>query len=141
MRVAFATCKRFPNIDVDDAPAAESLQRLGATVKPAIWDDAAIRWERFDACIIRSTWDFHLQHEKFLGWVDDTRRRTLVLNSPRLIGWNCDKSYLLELQQIGVPMVPTALRAKHDTQSIRSIVDAHEWSRFVVKPSVSASSW
>ena len=88
----------------------------------------------FDAVMLRSTWDYPDDREAFLTWVDSVP--SCVVNSPALVRWNTDKSYLVELAVAGVPTVPTVvIESAEQHWSPPSGTEA-----FVVKPRVGAGS-
>lgn len=60
-----------------------------------------------------------------------------LLNSIEIIRWNSNKKYLLDLQNVGVTIVPTNII---QTMSELSALQM-QWSHTVVKPTVSASSY
>lgn len=140
MKIGLATSGGYPGIDVDDEPLAEALRSLGSLVASAVWDDPRVDWSSFDAVVIRSTWDFHLNAEPFLTWISLVQRRTVLLNTESLVRWNIHKSYLLQLASLGIETVPTVLVERDETRLIRAIAEDRGWKRCVVKPAISASS-
>ena len=56
--VAFATARDWPDLVADDRLAARVLAERGVDVVPAIWDEPAEDWSRFDAVVVRSCWDY-----------------------------------------------------------------------------------
>lgn len=130
-RVALATSADLPQLD-DDGPALQAaLAALGVRSSPAVWDDPTIDWAAFDLVVIRSTWDYQLRHEAFLGWIDRVAEVTPVLNPPEVLRWNTDKRYLRDLSLAGVPVVETFW-----PDSPGGLPDLDD---FVVKPAISAS--
>ena len=57
-RVALVTCLELPEVDIDAAPLAIALQDAGVEVTHAAWDDPKVDWARFDACVVRATWNY-----------------------------------------------------------------------------------
>jgi len=90
--------------------------------------------EAFDLVVVRSPWDYHLKPGEWRAWLDALRLP--CLNPVDILRWNSDKSYLLELEALGVPIVPTVLARIGMTleEAMR------EWDDVVVKPVVSASA-
>ena len=131
MIVGLATCAEYANLDLDDRLLFEPLARLGVTAEPAVWDDPTIDWARFDAVVLRSTWDYPERLAAFLAWAGRVPR---LLNPPPMVRWNVDKRYLLELERAGIPIVPTRIVEPGQAPSMP------EWAELVVKPSVSAGS-
>ena len=67
-----------------------------------------VDWTRFDAALLRSTWDYVDRIDEFLAWCRSLRRRNAPwLNPPDVVRWNTDKHYLAQLARAGVPVVPT----------------------------------
>ena len=133
--IALATCAEYADLDVDDRRLLEPLARLGVAAEPAVWDDPAVDWRRFDAVVLRSTWDYPERLGAFLAWVDAVPR---LLNPPPIVRWNVDKHYLLELADAGIPIVPT--RIAEPGQGPGPAGWAPDWPEVVVKPTVSAGS-
>ena len=44
MKAALVTCRRLPDLDPDDHPLRDELDRRGHQVTAAIWDDPAVDW-------------------------------------------------------------------------------------------------
>jgi glutathione synthase/RimK-type ligase-like ATP-grasp enzyme len=135
-RLALATSIIIPGIDADDAHLAISLKRLGIEPTPCIWNDPAIDWSRFDAVLIRTTWDYFKHFAAFQQWLD--RLPIPSINNQRLLHWNSDKRYLLQLEQLGVDTIPTRF-AKAQNLSETLVAFLHR--EVVVKPTVSGGAW
>jgi glutathione synthase/RimK-type ligase-like ATP-grasp enzyme len=131
-RVAFATDRERPSLTLDDALVIEPAARLGLGIEPAVWDHPEADWARFDAVVVRSTWDYHLRLDEWVAWVDRVARVTRVLNAPEVLRANAVKTYLLDLERRGVPIVPTTLVGRGST--------VRPARRVVVKPVVSAGA-
>ena len=140
--IAFVTSKDYPDLTVSDRLAARALGEAGARVLLAFWDDPSVDWARFDLIIVRSTWDYHLQPERYLRWIDSLDERRLPLWNPaKILRWNMDKRYLLDLETKGIRVPRTCFldgKQSIDLFAIRTHLGTDE---AVVKPVVSASSW
>ncbi len=143
-RIALATGARYPDLPADERLVIPALAELGVAAEPVVWDAGAVEWTAFDAVVIRSCWDYHLRVESFLAWLDRLGRLGVpVLNPPRLIRWNADKRYLLELAEREVAIVPTRFveRGAPDArQALLRALDELGTEEAVVKPAVSASA-
>lgn len=138
-RLAVATFIGAPDINEDDLALTERLRAGGLSVAAAAWNDARIDWSQFDAVLIRSTWDYHTDYEAFLGWLAHLDRLGVAtINPARLLRWNSDKRYLLELPDLGVEIVPTQLVRGAD---LSPALDSLRQQEVVIKPAVSASAW
>lgn len=123
------SCTELPNGDGDDDAVVPALSSLGFSVSWAPWDSSA-SFSDADAVILRATWDYPSRRSEFLSWCDSVPS---LLNSAAVVRWNTDKSYLVELLDAGLAVVPTALVSPGDTARFPS-------TDFVVKPSVGAGS-
>ncbi len=85
--------------------------------------------ETADLAVLRSTWDYTERLPEFLDWCGTVPG---LANPAAVVRWNTDKSYLVELQGLGVPVVPTAVA----TPGFSDWPDGE----FVVKPTVGAGS-
>lgn len=135
-RLALATSTIIPDIDADDAHLAISLKRLGVEPIACIWNDPAIDWSRFDAVLIRTTWDYFKHYAAFRQWLD--RLPIPTINSQRVLHWNSDKRYLLQLEQQGIAIIPTRITAAQNLSDTLAALTARE---VVVKPTVSGGAW
>jgi glutathione synthase/RimK-type ligase-like ATP-grasp enzyme len=140
-RVALATYAPLPGLSADDQLLLPELAGLGITAEPAVWNDPRIDWTVFDAVILRSCWDYHLQVDAFLAWVARLETSGVAMwNPPHVVRWNAEKGYLHALAASGVPVVATRwVEAGSDVTLARVLAD-EGWRDAVVKPAVSASA-
>lgn len=134
MSVAIATASNVVGLDEDEPSLLAALADLGVEAEVAAWDDAAVDWPRFDLVVVRSTWNYHLQRDVFLAWVDAVAAVSEVANPPDVLRWNTDKRYLRDLEDAGVPVVPTVWLEPGEAAEVP------EWPELVVKPAVSAGA-
>jgi glutathione synthase/RimK-type ligase-like ATP-grasp enzyme len=140
-RIALATYEWAPQLAPDDRGLIAALDRVGVVAEPAVWSRGR-DWDRFEAVVVRSCWDYHRRPEEFLLWIQRLADHGIrTWNSPALISWNADKRYLLELSSAGVATVPTIVVSRGTPDDVVSACGAHGWTRFVVKPAVSASGY
>jgi glutathione synthase/RimK-type ligase-like ATP-grasp enzyme len=140
MRIALATYEKAPELAPDDQLLLPALRDAGIDAEPAVWTDDAVIWETFDGVVIRSCWDYHLRIEQFRTWLARLDASRLpVWNSLALVEWNADKRYLLDLAQRGVATIPTMVVPRGEPEDVVAIAEAEGWTRFVLKPTVSAS--
>ena len=132
--VLLATCSSWPDGEPEGGLLLESLARRGLAAEWASWDDRGVDWSSARVVVVRSTWDYETRREEFLHWADHVCRWSHLLNGPAVFRWNTDKSYLLDLERIGVPVVPTRLLT--DPTDLPDVSDLGD--RVVVKPRVGA---
>ena len=140
-RVALATAVSVVPPSDDDLALAAALEVLGVETAIVPWDDAATDWTTFAAVVVRSCWDYHLEPDRFLGWVATLERRGIrIWNDPATIRWNHSKAYLGELAAAGVTTVPTRWIGRGEAEPLTSVIEAAGWDDVVVKPAISASA-
>ncbi len=133
MRVALVSALAALGTDEDEGLLLAALDAVGVDASVQAWDDRQVPWADFDLAVIRSAWDYHLRHAEFLTWADATARQVQLRNSPDVLRWNTDKSYLAQLGAAGVPIVPTTVIRPGDPVRLPD-------GEVVVKPAVSAGS-
>lgn len=134
MRIALVTWAGLPELARDDRLLRDELVRAGDDVSAAVWDDPTVRWETFDAIVLRSTWDYHHRVGEFRAWL--ARLGDAPLWNPRaVVEGNLHKRYLLDLPD----SVPSVLLQPGD--SIAAVLAERGWRRAVVKPAVSATAF
>lgn len=141
-RIAFVTSERQPDLHDDDRLVAEALRRQGFRVTAAVWSDPGLDWRQFASVIIRATWDYHLDHHRYLAWLRRCQAEQVnVWNPPSAVSANIDKRYLAEFASAGIDIVPIEYVKRGETRSLRALLGSHNWARAVVKPAVSASAY
>jgi glutathione synthase/RimK-type ligase-like ATP-grasp enzyme len=135
-RIAIATCAAYADLKADDELLREALQARGAEARPVVWDEEGVEWGEFDLCLVRSTWDYYEKHREFLDWAEQVEAPSALRNPADLIAWNSDKSYLRELSQDGVPIVPTVWVDRNDGAELEAILNGEGWEEAIVKPVV-----
>ncbi|QMU73984.1 RimK family alpha-L-glutamate ligase [Streptacidiphilus sp. P02-A3a] len=111
-----------------------AVTAAGARAEAVAWDEAEADWAGYDLAVIRSSWDYTWRWAEFTAWADRCAGLTRLGNPPSVLRWSGDKSYLGELRDRGVPVVPTRyLRPGEEAELPRQ----HE---FVVKPILGAGA-
>jgi glutathione synthase/RimK-type ligase-like ATP-grasp enzyme len=104
------------------------------------WSDETIDWSAYDLAIVRTAWDYTADRDAFLAWAERAAEVTRVENPPDVLRWNTHKSYLLELEDRGAPIVPTAWLARGDRADLAELCRRRGWDEVVAKPAVAAGS-
>ena len=141
-RIAIVTCKDFPELFGGEQLLLPVLRDLGHQVDVCIWDAPDVVWQSYDAVVIRSPWDYYKKLSQFLAWLDVLAVcKVNVINDIETLRWNLNKSYLLELSQAGVPVIPTRLVTSSDQRTLHQIFKAMQSKDIVIKPVQSAGAW
>ena len=141
MHIAFVTSAAHSDLTPDDQLAVAELKKRGVSVSGAVWNDPAVDWGAFDAIILRSTWDYHHHADEFRAWIAAREASDApVWNPPPVLRWNMEKTYLRDLEDAGVPVVPTEWLARGSRPDLSALLEARGWAEAVVKPAISAAA-
>ena len=129
-----------PDPDLDIPFAIKAAEQLEIDLVFANWNDKSIAWESFDAAVIRSAWDYVPVRDEFLQFAKNVETRTKLFNSFDVMRWNTDKKYLSNLENKGVPIIPTKFASNID-EAIPAVI----WSfgiaeAITIKPTVGAGA-
>ena len=140
--VALVSARAARALDEDLPLLVTAFAAAGAHAEITDWDDDEVDWGRFDLTLLRSAWDYTERLPQFLGWVEQTAARTLMLNPPPVVRWNSDKHYLRELAEGGVPVVPTSFvdPGAEPRAVLQAFLARESATEVVVKPAVGAGS-
>jgi glutathione synthase/RimK-type ligase-like ATP-grasp enzyme len=133
--LALATAIAAAGTDEDLHPLQAACEAEGLQADIVAWDDPTVSWARFDAVLLRSTWDYTLRLAEFLAWCERVSALTALLNPVEVVRWNTDKHYLGELAAKGVPAI-----ASHYIEPGGDPQAFPDFEEFVVKPCVGAGS-
>ena len=138
---AFLTLDDPTGYVIDDHLAHEPLRALGWRVESLSWRRPAVAWGAYDAVVIRSTWDYAKDPDAFLDVLADIERAgTPLFNRLDLVRWNLRKTYLRDLAERGVRVVPTVWRDRLRPGELPELLDELGVAEAVVKPVVGANA-
>ncbi len=109
-RVAYVTYvvdPADPDIDLDMEIFLRALAMRDINAAAEVWDDPRADWASYDMALVRSTWDYTRQREKYLEWARRVSAVTRLVNPYEVLSDNTDKRYLLKIAECGVPIIPT----------------------------------
>jgi hypothetical protein len=144
-QICFLSMDCLDGYTYDDDLAIEPLRELGFEVSTISWRDSSVDWNDFEAVIIRTTWDYQKSPAEFLEVlrkIDSSNAR--LENSLAVVEWNLAKTYLRELEQKGVKIVPTIWASCDAISATKPKFD--EWKAFfktdelIIKPIISATA-
>jgi O-ureido-D-serine cyclo-ligase len=136
VKLRIASCLTLPEPDIDADLLAVALEHAGFDAAVLGWDDPAVDWSAPIPTVLRSTWNYPLEVDRFAAWIDRVAAVAPLLNPREVVHDNLHKRYLLALAARGVPVVPTTLVERNATCEL-SAIDA---ARIVIKPEVGAAS-
>jgi hypothetical protein len=111
-------------------------------VEAVPWRRPDVDWGRFDAVIIRTTWDYHEAPEAFVSALEQIKRSgTPLENALDLVLWNMNKTYLRDLERRGIPIVPTIWGSEIGPVDQKRILQRLSTDEVVLKPVIGASAY
>ncbi len=123
-----------------DVALHAALDARGVAYDRPLWHDATIDWSTYDLAIVRTPWDYTEDRAGFLAWAERAAAQVPMENPPDVLRWNTHKSYLIELEDRGVPVVPTVWLGQGDSVDLARLCCARGWGEVVVKPTVAAGA-
>ena len=139
-KIAFVTYSKQSKLAVDDCEALPFLR--DCEVEAVSWDSPDVEWQKFDAVVLRSCWDYHLRFDEFSAWLKLLEEKKVKLfNDPKTVRRNADKTYLRELSNAEIPIIPTVWLEKKCEISLYDVLQTRNWKKAVVKPAVSATAF
>lgn len=139
MKLGIITCDKLPNGVEDDQSFLRALTNKGIAIDIIAWD-SGIDCAQYDACLLRSVWDYHENLEAFNHWLGETSLTTKIINSQEVVIWNQNKHYLAELEAFGITIAPTTWINKTQKIDLARWCESQSASVFFLKPVVGADS-
>lgn len=133
--LALVTCDEAVGVDTD-LPLLQAAMPEASIVS---WRDDRIDWSAYRTVVLRSTWDYHRDLERFRRWAQRVGAASDLWNPLALIEWNLDKRYLADVAGWGAPIVPTVYLDDRAALERHAAADGFA-GELVVKPSVGASA-
>jgi glutathione synthase/RimK-type ligase-like ATP-grasp enzyme len=129
----------------DEKLLIKALKNFGVETHLIDWKSKDVKWEAFDAALIFSTWDYHKKSDEFLAKIQKIHNLGVkVLNPPEVIKWNSSKTYLKDLENLGLKPIETmyiSASCLSDLDGLTNALSKRGWDDCVVKPQVSASAY
>lgn len=141
---AFLTMDRLDDFVHYDYLLNEPLAQLGWEVSDVSWRTKDVNWNQFEVVVVRSPWDYQQDPEAFMNvlqQIEDSSAR--LENSLELIKWNIDKTYLKDLEEKGIDIVPTEWGTQTEQieeQQLLAYFDHFDTEEIVIKPTISAGA-
>lgn len=115
--------------------------QAGIELVELVWNAKDWSPSDYDAFVIGTTWDYQEQSEAFLDRLGELEQTAPLLNPLATVRWNLDKRYLADMEERGVPTVPTRYCVRMDSAELEAARAAWPDQAIVVKPLVGAGAW
>ena len=139
-RIGYLTMHSLEDFECYDHLTYPAMRARGHSVIELPWREPT-DWSQFDAIVIRSTWDYQDDPALFLQVLASIEASAARLINPlTTVCWNIDKSYLRELSEQGVAIVPTHFSESLAPRQLESAAIDFACEQLIVKPAVSANA-
>ncbi len=140
-RCVFLTMDQPDGFYIYDDLVSEPMASRGWQVETVPWTTSTTCWDDCDLVVIRSTWDYQNDVARFLKALEEIDRSHARLeNHLEVVRWNIHKTYLRDLEERGVPVVPTLWTTGLDPHRWSKLKDECGTERVVVKPVIGANA-
>ena len=141
-RCAFLTMNSLDDFFTYDELLVDPLKELNWEVEFVSWRDESANWNNYDVVVIRSPWDYQDDPELFMKVLEKIDASQAQLeNKLEIVKWNIDKTYLRDMRDKGIPIVPTKWYQNwEELKNMSSIFTELNTNEIVIKPTVSANA-
>lgn len=138
LSIALATCKEWPHPGAGLLAVIHALELDGHSVGVLPWQEDNRAFVEADLILPLAIWDYAKQPDCFRNWLLEIEDAGGVFaNCPKLMAWNSDKRYLLDLEQKGVHVPKTV--PVESAEQVYFAMQQHEWAQAVIKPAIGQS--
>jgi hypothetical protein len=140
-RIAFLTMDSLEGFVSYDYLVRDILRQRNLQVDEVSWRDPNANWNAYDLVVIRSPWDYQQSCSQFLDvLVRIDASRANLQNPLKVVRWNVEKTYLRDLQDSGVTIVPTAWLLSPRVTDLTNLFQELKADQVVVKPFIGAGA-
>ncbi len=140
-RIAFLTMDSLAEFVSYDELVADCLEARGIQVDNVSWRSRTVKWDAYEMVIIRSPWDYQQAADDFITVLESIDASAAVLWNPlEVVRWNVRKTYLQELQDRGITIVPTQFVQSPTVSQMRGMFEVFASDQIVIKPVVGANA-
>jgi glutathione synthase/RimK-type ligase-like ATP-grasp enzyme len=111
--VALVTAEVLPVPDSETGLVRDALAEVSVAADIVVWTKP-VDWGAYELVVCRSPWDYIDRVDEFCAWVRAVEQVTRLENPADVVVWNAHKSYMVDLAEAGVPVVPTRIVARGD---------------------------
>lgn len=139
-KVALLSMDSLENFHTYDKLLIEPMKTFGWIAEEISWRNEKVNWKGYDAVIVRSTWDYQNDPEKFLSVLEKINSVSHLENNLELMKWNMNKNYLFDLEQKGVKIVDTIWEKSFNTNLAHEYFEKLDTDEIIIKPNISANA-
>lgn len=140
-KVALLSMDSLKNFFTYDKLLIEPMSKLGWDAEEISWRNENVNWNNYAAVIVRSTWDYQNDFEKFLSVLENISNSSAHLeNDLELMKWNMNKKYLFDMETKGVRIIDTIWETNFNSNNTYNYFDKLNSEEIIIKPNISANA-
>ncbi len=140
-KVAFLSTDNLENFFTYDKLLFEPMKKIGWLAEEISWKNEEVNWNDYSSVIVRSTWDYQNDFEKFLNVLEKINNSSAHLeNNLDLMRWNMNKNYLYDLENNGIKIVETIWEKSFNPNTAFQYFDKLKSDEIIIKPNISANA-
>lgn len=139
-KVAFLSTDNLEHFFTYDKLLFEPMKSIGWIAEEISWRKENVNWRDYDSVIVRSTWDYQNDSEKFIRVLEKINNVSHLENDIDLMKWNMNKNYLFDLEQKGVKIVDTIWEKSFNINLADEYFEKLNTDEIIIKPNISANA-
>lgn len=125
----------------EDVLLLDFLKEKGMDIHREVWTNPSVNWAEYDLILIKAPWDYHENITAFYSWLDKLKSLSIPLLNPyKIIKWNSDKHYLLDIAIAGLNIITTLFLEKNAKLQPEYLFRQLNSEKLIVKPCISAGA-
>lgn len=140
-RCAYLVMPDEGNFVTDYSLGIAPMEKLGWQIELVSWREPDTDWSAFDLVYICTPWDYPSDLNAFMALLEAIDRSTAILvNDISLVKWTLAKTYLRDLEERGVNIVPSLWFDDFDVNELPGYFSQFAVDRIIIKPVVSTNA-
>ncbi|HCR49946.1 MAG TPA: hypothetical protein DIW24_09970 [Bacteroidetes bacterium] len=141
-RCAFLSIEDLSKYVCDDELVIQYLQEHDWEIETIPWRKREVNWFAFDLVVVRSTWDYQSAPKAFFATLKEIEKTGVpLLNSLALVEWNLEKTYLQDIENAGIDIVPTIWgNSSLEEAQLLQAFSVFNTAELILKPIISANA-
>ena len=140
-RCAYLTMANADGWIIDAGLGFTPLEAMGWVIEEVPWRAGDSDWDSFDAVYLGTPWDYPEDPQRFMAVLESIDRSSAVLvNDIALVRWTLSKSYLRDLQDRGMAIVPSYWGNDLSLDVLHDACDGFDVDKIVVKPVINTNA-
>lgn len=106
------------------------LKSLGYTVEVLSFEDPNVDWNSRECLFLGHMWGYAQKQDQCYAWLDKIKAHNIpVVNPMDFVLWNINKTYLADLQEAHIPVIPTMIIPPDSLETFEEILEQakHRW--------------